>query len=121
MNVVEYWRLNFRQFQSFLYEGIELSANLIEADHSRVNTSTEVMKDAWEFAGSSNLSQEAGVIEAGLPFMSVDVQKKCKPTIIFTQKNFNIVSTSADLVYLIYAIPRTKCTGICRTNKEIRK
>lgn len=115
---------NFRQFQSFLYKVNGLSANLIEADYGLVNTSTQVMKDAWELAGSSKLGKASGLIGTGLAFKSVEAQKKCKSTFIFNDKNFNIVSPSvaSDLVYLIGVIPRTKGTGTCRTNtgnKEI--
>lgn len=81
------------------------------------------MKDAWEFAGSSKLGKASGLIGTGLAFKSVEAQKKCKPTFIFTDKNFNTVSPSvaSDLVYLIGVIPRTKVPEHAEPIQEIRK
>lgn len=68
---------NFCQFQSSLYKVNGLSACLIETDYGLGNTSTQIMKDAWEFAGSFKLSKLSGIIEAGIAFQGVDAQKKC--------------------------------------------
>lgn len=45
--------INIHEYQSFLYKVNGLSGNFIEADYGLVNASSQVMKDTWEFAGSS--------------------------------------------------------------------